>query len=80
MTTADDIKRWIEQGLANSTVMADGDGQHFEAVVICDDFTGKNTMARHRMVYAALGDRLRAEIHALSLKTYTSSEHSERVK
>ena len=77
MVTGQDIKNWIEQGLPNSQVTADGDGQHFEAIVICDDFAGKNTMARHRMVYAALGERMKSDIHALSFKTYTSDEYNE---
>lgn len=74
MTTPEDIKTWIEAGLANSQVQAQGDGQHFEAVVICPDFAGQNTLVRHRMVYDALGDRMQAQIHALSLKTLTPEE------
>jgi acid stress-induced BolA-like protein IbaG/YrbA len=74
MVTPEDIKMWIEAGLANTTATVDGDGYHFEALVICPDFLGKNTVARHRLVYTALGDRMRAEIHALSLKTLTPDE------
>ncbi len=77
MVTAEDVKHWIEQGLPNSQVNAAGDGRHFEAVVVCTDFDGKNTMQRHRMVYAALGERMKADIHALSLKTYTPEEQTQ---
>ncbi len=75
MTTADDINAWISAGLANAdiTVMGD-DGAHFEARVICADFEGKNTVQRHRMVYAALGPKMGQEIHALGLKTLTPAE------
>ncbi len=78
MVTPENIKEWIEAGLPESQVVADGDGHHFEAVVVCANFAGKNTIARHRMVYDALGDRMKAEIHALSLKTLTPEE--QRVK
>lgn len=74
MVTPADIKTWIESGLPNSTVTADGDGAHFEAVVVCADFEGKSELQRHRMVYAALGDKMAETIHALSFKTVTPAE------
>ncbi len=74
MVTPAEIKGWIEAGLPTATATVDGDGYHFEARVISPEFQGKNTIARHRLVYAALGDRMRAEIHALSLKTLTPDE------
>lgn len=74
MTTPNDIKHWIEAGLAESEAHVQGDGQHFEAVVICPAFAGKNMLKQHQLVYAALGDKMRAEIHALSLRTLTPEE------
>ncbi|MGB1556438.1 MAG: BolA family protein [Oceanococcaceae bacterium] len=75
MTTADDIKGWILAGLPQATVEVLGDdGAHFEARVVAADFVGKNTVARHRMVYAALGPRMGREIHALALKTLAPDE------
>ncbi|MDF1759718.1 MAG: BolA/IbaG family iron-sulfur metabolism protein [Coxiellaceae bacterium] len=71
---ADTIAEWIQQGLPDSTVSVDGDGHHFEAVIVCAEFEGKNTMARHRMVYATLGEKMGNEIHALSMKTLTPAE------
>lgn len=68
------IAAWIEQGLPNCQARVDGDGAHFDAVIICPDFAEKNTMARHRMVYEALGSKMGNEIHALSMKTYTPEE------
>ena len=44
------------------------------ATIVSDAFEGKRPIARHQLVYAALGDRMRAEIHALSMKTLTPAE------
>jgi len=54
--------------------VASPDDVHFQAVVESDSFAGKPTLARHRMVYAALGERMGGEVHALSLRTLTPSE------
>ena len=70
---AEDIAALIEEQLpgARATVRGD-DGVHFEAVVISEAFAGKSPVQQHRLVYAALGERLKQEeIHALALKTYT---------
>ena len=53
----------------------DGDGRHFEAVIVAADFAGKSLIQRHQMVYRVLGDKMQAEIHALSMKTLTPEEH-----
>jgi acid stress-induced BolA-like protein IbaG/YrbA len=50
------------------------DGTHFEAVIVSAAFSGKSMVQQHQLVYAALGDRMRAEIHALSMKTYTPEQ------
>jgi len=72
---AEDIRRLIEEGLAEADVRVSGDGRHFDAVVICDAFSGKSMLEQHRMVYAALGDRFDTDaVHALSIKTYTRDE------
>ena len=64
------IAQMIRTGLPNSEVTVSGDdGVHFEAVVHCASFEGKSTLARHRMVYATLGDLMGNEIHALGLRT-----------
>jgi acid stress-induced BolA-like protein IbaG/YrbA len=70
MIQPQEIKQWIEQGLegAEAQVMGD-DGAHFEAIVSCPAFAGKNTLQQHRMVYDALGDKMKSRIHALSLRT-----------
>jgi acid stress-induced BolA-like protein IbaG/YrbA len=72
MLSANDIKIYISQGLACEFVEVLGDdGQHFEAVVVSAAFVGKNMVQQHQLVYQALGDRMRQEIHALSIKTFT---------
>ena len=69
MATAEDIKEWIEQNLADSEVEISGDGRHFDAVIVCAGFAGKTRIQQHQMVYAALGDRMKDDIHALSMQT-----------
>ena len=69
------IQTLIEQGLPGARAEVSGaDGVHFEARVICAAFAGKMPLARHRMVYAVLGERMGGAIHALSLKTLTPEE------
>ncbi|MGB1581922.1 MAG: BolA family protein [Nevskiales bacterium] len=68
--TAEQIKTLIQAGLPDAQVEVRGDdGQHFEAMVISPSFEGQSIIAQHRMVYATLGERMGAEIHALALKT-----------
>ena len=72
---ADTIRQLIETGLPGSRVEVQGeDGVHFEAVVVCAAFAGKLPLARHRMVYATLGEKMGGEIHALQLRTLTPEE------
>ena len=74
---AQDIQQLIEQGLPGATVRVEGpEGVHFEATVVSEAFDGKLPLARHRMVYATLGERMGGEIHALALKTLTPDEAS----
>ena len=49
-------------------------GSHFEVVVISKAFEGLATLARHRLVYQAVGDAMTQDIHALSIKAYTPGE------
>jgi acid stress-induced BolA-like protein IbaG/YrbA len=68
------IKGWIEGGLPCEHVEVRGDGQHFEAVIVSAAFGGKSRVQQHQLVYAALGSRMRADIHALSMQTYTPED------
>lgn len=75
--TPESIKEHIAAGLPCSHLEVDGDGQHFQAVIVSSAFEGKRPIARHQLVYAALGDRMRQEIHALSMKTLTPDEWAQ---
>jgi acid stress-induced BolA-like protein IbaG/YrbA len=78
MVTPESVKRGIEAGLACERVEVVGDGQHFQALVVSAEFTGRSRVQRHQLVYAALGDRMREEIHALSMQTLTPDEWQSR--
>jgi acid stress-induced BolA-like protein IbaG/YrbA len=74
MVTPESIKSGIEAGFACERVEVAGDGQHFQALVVSRAFEGKSRVQRHQLVYRALGDRMREEIHALSMQTLTPEE------
>lgn len=72
---AETIRELIQTGLPGAQARVEGDdGVHFEATVVCEAFKGKLPLARHRMVYATLGDLMGGAIHALQLKTVTPDE------
>jgi len=75
LSTPDLIKSYIAAGIECTHLEVDGDGQHFTAVIVSSAFAGKRLIQRHQLVYAALGDRMKAEIHALSMKTLTPEEY-----
>jgi acid stress-induced BolA-like protein IbaG/YrbA len=74
LPTPEDVKQYIAAGLACEHLAVEGDGQHFYATIVSEAFDGKRPIQRHQLVYAALGDRMKAEIHALSMKTLTPAE------
>ncbi len=69
-----DVERFIAQGLACEHLQVEGDGRHFFATIVSAEFEGTSRVARHQRVYRALGDRMREQIHALSMKTLTPAE------
>lgn len=72
MLTANRLRDYILAGLPCDHVEVRGDdGQHFEAIIVSPQFTGKNKIQQHQLVYLALGDRMRSEIHALAMRTFT---------
>jgi len=77
MVAPEDIKGWIEAGLPDSSVQCEGDGSHFEAVIVSSAFEGKTLVQKHQLVYAALGNKMDEAIHALSMKTLTPSEAAQ---
>ena len=78
MVTPESIKSGIEAGLACERVEVMGDGQHFQAVIVSPAFAGKSRVQRHQLVYKALGDRMREEIHALSMQTLSPEEFASQ--
>ncbi len=78
MTTPEQIKTYIENGMSCDHVEVAGDGHHFEAVIVSALFRGKNKVQQHQVVYKALGDRMREEIHALSMQTLTPEDWAAR--
>jgi acid stress-induced BolA-like protein IbaG/YrbA len=77
MVQPEQIKSYIQSGLECDFVEVSGDGHHFEAVVVSAAFRGKPKVQQHQLVYRALGDRMREEVHALSMRTLTPEEWAQ---
>jgi acid stress-induced BolA-like protein IbaG/YrbA len=78
LLSATQLETYIKQGLDCDYIKVLGDdGTHFEAVIVSPAFEGKSMVQQHQLVYGALGNRMRAEIHALSMKTYTPKKWQE---
>ncbi|MDI1309160.1 MAG: BolA/IbaG family iron-sulfur metabolism protein [Methylotenera sp.] len=78
MLSAQQLEAYITQNLACEYIKVLGDdGTHFESVIVSNAFVGKSMLQQHQLVYSALGDRMRSEIHALSMKTYTPEQWSK---
>ncbi len=81
MITAENIKHYIESSLPCDQIQVEGDdGHHFHAVIVSAEFRDKSMIQQHQLVYKALGDRMKQEIHALSMKTYTPEQWSEQTQ
>ena len=78
MVTPESIKQSIAAGLECHHVEVVGDGQHWEAVIVSPAFEGLSRIKQHQLVYAALGDRMREEVHALSMQTLTPAQWDAR--
>jgi acid stress-induced BolA-like protein IbaG/YrbA len=73
--TAEELQSIIAAGLACDHLEVEGDGRHWQAVIVSAEFQGKRLIQRHQRVYATLGERMHTdEVHALSMKTYTPAE------
>ena len=78
MLSATQLESYITENLACDYIKVLGDdGTHFEAIIVSPAFVGKTMIQQHQLVYAALGDRMRAEIHALSMRTHTPEKWAE---
>jgi stress-induced morphogen len=79
MIAPDALKRALLDGFPGAHVEVTdltGTQDHYQAVVVTPAFEGKSRVQQHQMVYAALGDRMKSDIHALALKTMTPKEHT----
>ncbi|MCB2021270.1 MAG: BolA/IbaG family iron-sulfur metabolism protein [Rhizobacter sp.] len=72
--SADEVRDFIAAGLRCEHLAVEGDGRHFFATIVSPEFEGLLRVRRHQRVYAALGERMREQIHALSMKTLTPTE------
>jgi acid stress-induced BolA-like protein IbaG/YrbA len=77
---AEEIKLLIENAIPGAEVIVNGDGDHFEATVVSEQFTDLNLVKQHQMVYQALGDRFQNDLHALALHTYTPEQWARRIQ
>lgn len=78
---ASEIEQMIANGIPDARVEVrdyTGGGDHFEALVVSESFEGKGLIERHQLVYKALGDAMRVQVHALTLKTLTPSQYQNR--
>lgn len=75
--TPEQVRQYIADHLDCEHIVVNGDGAHFQALIVSNVFEGKRTIARHQEVYKALGERMRAEIHALSMRTLTPAEFED---
>ena len=78
MITPEQVQRYIEEGLPCEHIEVSGDGPHFEAIIVSTEFSGKNRLQQHQRVYQALGARMHAEIHALSMQTFAPADWAKR--
>ncbi len=77
--TADQLQQLIAAGLPCEHLDVTGDGRHWAAVVVSPAFEGLRAIARHKRVYAMLGERIyNDEVHALSMKTFTPAEWAQQ--
>ena len=79
--TAEAIRTLILAALPDAEVVVrdtTGTGDHYAATVVTGAFQGRLPVDRHRMIYAALGDAMRSDIHALALDTLTPTEQQRR--
>jgi len=74
--TPAEVRQFIAAGLPCTQLEVEGDGRHFFATIVSAEFEGLARVRRHQKVYAALGDRMREQIHALSMKTLTPAEYA----
>ena len=74
----EDVARLIRAGLPGAQVRVESDDNtHFTARIVAREFAGQRSLARHQLVYRALGERMGREIHALSIEALTPEESGQ---
>ncbi|RDH85071.1 MAG: BolA family protein [endosymbiont of Escarpia spicata] len=69
------VEALISAGMPGAKVTVTGDGRHFEALVISEDFVGKSLIQKHRMVMATVTEQITSdELHALSIKAFSPED------
>ncbi|MBA3582828.1 MAG: BolA/IbaG family iron-sulfur metabolism protein [Gammaproteobacteria bacterium] len=69
------IEHALKQQLPEAAIYVSGDGYKYETVVVSEHFAGKNTLQRHKQIYAVLNTYINSgQLHALTIKTYTPEE------
>ncbi len=79
--TPETIRARVEEALPDASVTVrdtTGQGDHYAVAVVSPSFEGQGLIDRHRRIYAALGQAMHREIHALALDTLTPAEHAAR--
>lgn len=77
---ADELKKLIEAGVPGAEVEVQGEGDHFDATVVSPSFENKTMVQQHQMVYAALGEAMHKDIHALALHTFTPEQWDKQIR
>lgn len=77
MVTPENVKAYILQGLACEHIEVEGDGRHFDAVIVSKAFEGKGILQQQRLVFQVLGNKME-EIHALTMKTFTPEQWAKQ--
>jgi acid stress-induced BolA-like protein IbaG/YrbA len=78
LITPQDIHGWIAAALPCEHLAVDGDGHHFQAIIVSERFRGLNRVRQHQLVYSTLGARMQAEVHALSMQTFTPEDWAKQ--
>jgi acid stress-induced BolA-like protein IbaG/YrbA len=78
MVTPENVAAFIREGLSCEHVEVEGDGRHFDAVIVSGAFEGKGMLQRQRLVFQALGGRMEI-IHALSMQTWTPEQWRQKI-
>lgn len=78
--SAEQIKQLIQAKLLDAEVFIEGDGDHFQAIIVSAEFVDKTMVQQHQLVYQSLGDTMGTAIHALSFKTITPDKWESQKK